>query len=238
MHTRTGGQIDHEEPVEGRQPSGGPDLSREEVGGSTFAPRGLDDWGPRRRALRSRLDTFARQDPRDGCPPHLVAEFADRALDPGVAPDRVLPGEPHDEYAEFAHYPGTPGCAAPVPPPGCDQLQLPAHDRVWRDDRRHSAKQAPPELLTLRRKTAPLVVRQVQTTTAELLLEDAVLLDQAFDRLLLLPVDPSGDGQDERAQWKAVGQHPIMSSVLTVPSPRRRTVGTVRARVRRVLKSW
>ncbi len=74
---------------------------------------------------------------------------------------------------------------------------------------------------------ATLVVRQAQTPTPELLLEDAILLDQLLGRPLLLPVDPSGDGQEVCAQRKVVGQHARMISALTVSSGRRLTDGTV-----------
>ena len=68
----------------------------------------------------------------------------------------------------------------------------------------HQRQEPSAQQLALRREAASLIVRQPEPSTAELLLEDTVLLDRVLDRPLLLPVDPSGDRQDECAQWKAI----------------------------------
>ena len=48
--------------------------------------------------------------------------------------------------------------------------------------------------MSLGSEATALVVGQTQSSVAELLLEHAVLLDEVFDRLSLVPVDSAGEG--------------------------------------------
>ena len=57
--------------------------------------------------------------------------------------------------------------------------------------------QAASECLARRRESATLVVGQPKALAAELLLEDAVLLDHVVDGFRLMAVDPAGEGGEE-----------------------------------------
>ncbi len=79
-------------------------------------------------------------------------------------------------------------------------MAVPPHDRVGRHDCRYAAEEPAPQQLALRRKAASLIVREPEPSTAELLLEDAVLLDQVLDRALLLTAAPADGGQENGAE--------------------------------------
>ncbi len=72
---------------------------------------------------------------------------------------------------------------------------MPPQDRGWGDDGRDLTQQPTSESLALRGETAALVIGEPEPSTPELLLEDAVLLNQVLDRTLLLAVNPACDGQ-------------------------------------------
>jgi len=74
------------------------------------------------------------------------------------------------------------------PRPG-DQPPVPPQDRVRRHDGRHLPQDPSTEALTLRRKPSALVVGQPNAPPLQLLLENAVLLHQVLDDLLLVAVD-------------------------------------------------
>ena len=63
---------------------------------------------------------------------------------------------------------------------------MPAHDRVGRHDGRNAIQQPSAELLAPRCEAPTLVIVQSKLATLELLLEDAVLLDEVLDGPLLL----------------------------------------------------
>ena len=58
--------------------------------------------------------------------------------------------------------------------------------------------------LALRRESATLVVGESQPWLADLLLEDAVLLDEVIDDLGLVAIDPAGEGGEEQLKAKDV----------------------------------
>ncbi len=60
-----------------------------------------------------------------------------------------------------------------------------------RDDRCDGGERASTESLSLCCEASALAVVQPQPSSAELLLEDAVLLDEVFDGVLLVAVDPA-----------------------------------------------
>ena len=72
---------------------------------------------------------------------------------------------------------------------------MPAHDRVRRDDGRHLVEDLPAQAFGLGCQPAALVVGQPETPSLELLLENAVLLEQIGDHVLLMSVHPPRNGQ-------------------------------------------
>ena len=58
-----------------------------------------------------------------------------------------------------------------------------------------------------RATTSALVIGEARATTAELFLQDTVLLDEVGDDLCLLAVDPAREGGEEELERGEVGHH-------------------------------
>jgi hypothetical protein len=74
-----------------------------------------------------------------------------------------------------------------------DQASVPAQDGVGCDDRAQILEHLPAEGLAADRQPATLVVVEEDPLAAELLSEDAVLLAEILDGLLLLLAEPVGE---------------------------------------------
>src|SRR5262249_12793555 len=107
---------------------------------------------------------------------------------------------PHDERRDLLPEPGTPLPPALRRPLLSDQPPVPAEDRIRRHDGRHLSQNPAPESLTLRRQAAALVIGQSDTTPPQLLPKGAVLLHQVVDHLLLVTIDPSSQGGEQKPQ--------------------------------------
>ena len=109
------------------------------------------------------------------------------------------------ECADRLHDPGASNSLVWVRPLRCDQTAVPAQDRVRRDDggdpRLRSRR---PSALALCCEPSALVVVQPEAFAAELLFEDAILLDQVVDGLGLVSVDPTGEGREEKLKAEEV----------------------------------
>jgi len=84
---------------------------------------------------------------------------------------------------------------------------MPPHQRVGRHDRRDLVARVPAEHLRLGRETTTLVIVQSKSPALHLLLQYAVLLDQVRDHVRLMPVHPTGNGQQKHLQRVDVGSH-------------------------------
>jgi hypothetical protein len=62
-----------------------------------------------------------------------------------------------------------------------------------------------PESSAFDGEAAALVVGQPEATSFHLPLENSVLLDQVFDDLLLVAVDPTREGHEQHLQWVDIG---------------------------------
>ena len=78
---------------------------------------------------------------------------------------------------------------------------MPAKDCIRSDQSRHFLQQFPAKLLSLGREAAALLVVQVERA-AQLLAENAVLLLQLVEDLLLLPVEPTRQEADKENMWR------------------------------------
>jgi hypothetical protein len=72
-----------------------------------------------------------------------------------------------------------------------DQLPVPATDCVGSDERRNFAESPTPDGFASNREPATLIVGQPESSTSELLLEDAVLFSEIFDDCVLFTTDPA-----------------------------------------------
>ena len=73
---------------------------------------------------------------------HAVPDVLQRALNPCVAPRRILGRHSNDQGSEVCLQTTTARTRASVGPFASDQFTVPAENRVWRDDRRHPREQA------------------------------------------------------------------------------------------------
>ena len=62
------------------------------------------------------------------------------------------------------------------------------------------------------------MVGQPKAPPRQLRLEDAVFLDQVFDDVLLVAIDPSGEGHEQHLQGVGIGRHgPIVPCLIPDP---------------------
>jgi len=76
---------------------------------------------------------------------------------------------------------------------------MPGQEGFRCDDTSDFSQEFPAERLTLHREPPPLVIREAKLPPAKPSFEDFVLLKQVDDSGLLLPLDPTSDGDDEES---------------------------------------
>ena len=81
-------------------------------------------------------------------------------------------------------------------PPG-NQLPVPAQDRVGGHEGRDLPQDPSTEAVALRGEASALVVGPPKAAASQLGPEDPVLLYQVLDDVLLVAVDPSGEGLEQ-----------------------------------------
>jgi hypothetical protein len=64
-------------------------------------------------------------------------------------------------------------------------------------DCRDPIEHAPPERLSLHGQPPSFFIATAKTSATELAFEDAVLIDEVVDDVVLMAVDPTSDGDDE-----------------------------------------
>ena len=130
-----------------------------------------------------------------------MSKVGERPADPRVASPEILLGHPHHEPGELGwrDRPASASAGTAVVLLG-DQPPVPAENRVGSDDACHSSQRPLSESLASHGESAALGVGQPKRSTAELLAEDAILLSQIVDQILLVAIQPSGQGEDEELQ--------------------------------------
>src|SRR5438094_5463844 len=91
---------------------------------------------------------------------------------------------------------------------------MPAQNRIGRHNRRHLPQQTTAETSPPPRQTAPLLVAESESSARELTPEDAILLDQIGDDVLLLVIQPVGQGGQNNPDEHAVN-HGAESTLAT-----------------------
>lgn len=101
-----------------------------------------------------------------------------------------------------------------------DQLPVPGQESLRGDDRCHRHQSAVAERLCFDGHSTALVVRKPESTTAELLTQDLVLLAEVVDCLLLLLIHPARD-RDQHEPERIENGHPSTVSRVTSATTRR-----------------
>ena len=128
-----------------------------------------------------------------------MPEVLQRPDQPGVSPRDILRSHAQDEAADRVVDPRASRTAfgAAIVLLG-DELAVPAQDRVRGDDAGDLAKGPSAEGLALGGKATPLRVGEAKTPSCELLSEDTVFLLEVGDHVLVSPIDPAGEDQQEK----------------------------------------
>ena len=91
---------------------------------------------------------------------------------------------------------------------------MPAHQRIGGDERGDGVERPSPEEPSLRRQSTTLIVSQPKLPATKLLFEDPVLLDQVGDNVLLMPMHPARNRQQEQLERESSGRHSAIVGAL------------------------
>ncbi len=114
-----------------------------------------------------------------------MTELFEFALDPAVSPARILLGHSYDQGSDCLHELEAANSLSFGRPFESNQPTMPPQDRVRRHNGCHSIQSLAAKALCLHGESPSLLVGQPQPPALHLLLQDAVLLDQILDDLLL-----------------------------------------------------
>src|SRR5215468_3907512 len=173
-------------------------FDREEIRGRDRAPMRLQERLPARRPLARGIDSILRQDSFDRVSSDGESEIGERALDPRVAPSRIVACHLEDQCLDLAGDSG-PARAAPCAPVVLlgNELAVPAEQRIWGDNRRELAEPRSSERLCPSGEAPTLRIREAKSPSSELLPERQILGLQILDYLCLLAADPSDQQEQE-----------------------------------------
>jgi hypothetical protein len=97
-------------------------------------------------------------------------------------------------------------------------VAVPAQDGVGRHEGGDLAQEPSPESAAFGGETSALVVGEPEAAALQPPLEDPVLLDQVFDDVLLVAVDPTCEGHEQHLQGVDIGHHgPIIPGLKPGP---------------------
>ncbi len=100
---------------------------------------------------------------------------------------------------------------------------MPPKDRVGSDKRSNFGEGATSDRLTSNRKSTTLIVGQSESSTPELLPQDAVLFFEVFDDCVLFTTDPAGQSCNEDLPRLKDGGHRLI--LLTPQANRQLSAG-------------
>ena len=124
---------------------------------------------------------LARRDTCDGRTANAVAQVFQCALNPRVAPGRILCRHPNHQPSKVSLQAKTTWMSTPVGPFAHDQLTVPAENRVGRHDRRHLGEQASSKSVSQFGEPSPLVVIKTEALSTQSRLENSIFLLQKRD---------------------------------------------------------
>ncbi len=146
------------------------------------------------------LDSVLLEDVGNRSTRDFVAQTGESALDSRVTPARIAQSHAEDEIRDLGLDPWSARFFPPrtVVPLARNQAAEPRHDGVRRDDGRHFLKDTPAESFSLHRQATAFVIGQTNTPATQLAFQDPVLFDQVVDDVLLMPIDPAGNGDEKQ----------------------------------------
>ena len=127
-----------------------------------------------------------------------MAQVLRCALNPRIAPRRILCRHPNHERSKVSLQASTARTSASVGPLARDQFTVPAQNRIWRDDRRHLREQPAPQSVSQLAQPPPLVVGEAQPPTSKPRLEDSIPFAKKCDRIRLVTMKPPTHRRDQQ----------------------------------------
>jgi hypothetical protein len=158
---------------------------------------------PGRRPRGNGWQAVGLQDPGNRRATHAMSDVLQRALDPGVAPRRIVLRHPDDEALDFFEPAATVRPPLRVRPFPSDELPVPSEQGIGRDDRGHVTQCPTSQSVRKSRETPSVVMSQAKPPTTQLPTEEAILFDQIRERLTL-PTKQPADQDGEYLQGQRV----------------------------------
>ena len=135
-------------------------------------------------------------------------------LNAAIAPAVVLASQADNEGRDHLPHPRPTDASGRVGPLPGDQTPMPTHQRIRGDEGGNRVQRPSPEALGLHRQSTTLIVSQPELPATQLLFEDPVLLDQVGDNILLMPMHPAGNRQQQQLERESRGRHPAIVGAL------------------------
>jgi hypothetical protein len=107
-----------------------------------------------------------------------MPDILEGALDPGVAPSRILVRHPHDQPANLSEYTVTARALVWVRPLPYDELPMPRLNRVWCHDGGDLTQHLPSQPLSPDRQPSPIGIGERQPLLTQLPPKDPILFHQ------------------------------------------------------------
>jgi len=134
----------------------------------------------------------------------MMANILQRALNPRVAPRRILLRHAHHELADLGQDTATPGSLLRKRPLARHQVSMPAQQRVRRDECRHITQGGSTQPKRAYGEPPPVVVRQPQAPPADLSPQNAILFNKIRERFTLAAIQPACDGEKQQLEDRNV----------------------------------
>jgi len=147
--------------------------------------------------------------------PHVMR----RALDPCVAPGRILRRHTDHEAPDVGQHPGLTRPSGVCPLLG-DKLTMPPQQRVRRHDRGHSSQRLTAHLEGAYGEPPPVFIGQAHAPPSQLSPEEAVFLDQVGKCFPLSAIQPAGQYHQQHLDGRRVDHERELISRSVISAPR------------------
>ena len=175
---------------------------------------GAQECSPRGGPIRCRSYAVVLQHLADRACRHPMPTLPQFALNAAIAPAVVLTSQADNEGRDHLPHPRPTDASGRVGPLPGDQTPMPTHQRIRGDEGGNRVQRPSPEALGLHRQSTTLIVGQPKLPATQLLFEDPVLLDQVGDNILLMPMHPAGNRQQQQLERESRGRHPAIVGAL------------------------
>jgi hypothetical protein len=159
-------------------------------------------------SVRRRLNTVLLQNVVNGPKCKEVAEIGQRSLNSTIAPASILLCHSSNQRNDLSSNSWSSGrtVRAPVVFLG-DQCSMPRQESLGSHDSGDLTENRPGHFLCLCCQPATLVVAETHSVITNLFSKDSIFLYNVCDDMLLILVQPTGEGHDEKRKWIQSSAH-------------------------------